>query len=233
MTIYGRRTAARAIQKHWRSRRKPKKMKVSKVKSIVRGMEPTRQDLWSLTDTIGTTPLILNNLTNMSYNEDSSIFGTRQSTKVSLMSFRFRGNVEVDSAATDNHLRLLIVRKTAQDGAPFDARKCFLSHPGFTINYLQSQINKRYCSVVWEREFLLQNSDPSLLTNERYPTVVWKRILDIVYKFPKGAVARYPLVANATAVQPINHQYYFIAVSDSAVLSPAIQGQACLFFKNA
>lgn len=204
----------------------------SQVKAIVNNMHPTRSDIFQTTASLSTTPSTINNICNMQFNDDASVFGSRQTTKVKLMSFRWDGQVEVSGLATDNELKIMLVKKIADDGAAFDARKCFLFNPGTVGQYRQAQINKRYCKVVFSRYFLLQNQDPSLLTNERYPTLPWKRHLVINYKFKERSPAKYPQVANATVIQPHNHQYYLIGVSDSLVNTPTIDGQGCTFFKN-
>ena len=230
---YRRKFAARRIQRAWRRRRYKKKMTVPKVKSIVRNMEPTRSDIFSLlNDDIPANSTVINNLTNITFNDDPSTFGTRQATKVKLMSFNWKGKITVGGSATDNIVRLMIVKKIADDGAAFDSRKCFLAHPGTSPQLLYCQVNKRYCKCYKEWYFQLQNQDPSSLTNEQYPTVPWRKLLDIHFKFPKNSVARYPLVANATNVQSSNEQYYFIGVSDTSLLTPEMTGLGTVFFKN-
>lgn len=237
--VYGRRTAARRIQNAWRKKRRTtyrKKSFVPKVRAVVQSMEPTRSDIFSLVnDDISNGTTLLNNLSNITYNDDPSTFGSRQATKVKLMSFRWRGHVDVAPTATDNLVRLMIVKKIAMDGEDFDPRQCFLKHPGTAPTTIFCQVNKRYCHCVWDKYFQLQNSDPSSLIppNERYPTTTWRKLLDITYVFPKDTIARYPLVANATNVQPHNNQYYFIGVSDSAVQTPEMTGLGTVFFKNA
>lgn len=196
-------------------------------------MEPTRSDIFSLVnDDISAGSTLLNNLSNVTFNDDPSTFGTRQATKIKLTSFRWKGHVTVAPSATDNIVRLMIVKKLAMDGNAFDPRKCFLVHPGTTPTKLFCQVNKRYCQCVWEKTFQLQNQDPSSLTNEQYPTVPWRRLLDIDYKFPKDTIARYELVNNATNVQPYTNQYYFIGISDSTVQTPELTGLGTVFFKN-
>lgn len=230
---YRRGQAARRIQSAWRRRRRTKKF-VPRVRSIVQSMEPTRSDIFSMTNNdIGASSTLINNLSNITFNDDPSVFGTRQATKVKLTSFRWKGFIKVAPSATDNIARLMIVKKTANDGAIFDPRKCFLAHPGTGPALLYCQVNKRYCKCVWEKTMQLQNQDPSSLTNEQYPTVPWRRLLDIKYTFPKDTIARYSLVANATNVQPYTNQYYFIGVSDSNVQTPEMTGLGTVFFKNA
>lgn len=231
---YGRRKyAARRIQRAWRRRRYKKRMTTSKVKRVVQNMEPTRSDIFSLlNDDIPATSTVVNNLTNVTFNDDPSTFGTRQSTKIKLMSFNWKGNIKVGGSATDNQVRLMIVKKIADDGAAFDARKCFLVHPGTSPQLLYCQPNKRYIKVCKEWFFQLQNQDPSSLTNEQYPTIPWRKLLDIHYKFPANTIARFPLVANATNVQSTNEQYYFVGVSDTSLLTPEMTGLGTLFFKN-
>lgn len=226
------RFAARRIQRAWRKRRG--KMTVPKVKRIVNNMEPTRSDIFSLlNDDIGSASTLINNLTNITYNDDPSTFGSRQATKVKLMSFNWKGIVNVAPSATDNQVRLMIVKKVAMDGEDFDSRQCFLKHPGTSPNLLYCQVNKRYCKAFMDKTFQLQNQDPSSLTNEQYPTVPWRKQLDIHFKFPKDTVARYALTPNATNVQSYNEQYYFIGVSDSSVQTPELTGLGTVFFKNA
>lgn len=236
---YGRRTAARRIQSGWRKYRKrnslPKKF-VPKVKKIVHSMEPTRSDIFAmLNNDVLDSGTLLNNLTNITFQDDPSTFGSRQGTKVKLMSFRWRGTCTVAPTASDNKVRLLIVKKTAMDAAAFSVRSCFLAHPGTTPALINLQINKRYCHCVYDKTFQLQNQDPStvLPPNERYPTLPWVKNLQIMHKFPGNCIARYPLVANATNVQSYNQQYYFIGVSDASVLTPEMSGIGTLFFKNA
>jgi len=219
-------------RKYRRRKKQKKRMKPTEVKKIVRSMEPTRTDLFNTSASLSSTPSTINNLCNIQFNDDPSTFSSRQQTKIKMMSFRCKGELEVSGLATDNIVRLMIVRKHAQDGAAFDPRQCFLGQPGSTINYLRSQVNKRYCTCYYDRTTLLQNQDPSLLTNERYPTVPWKKLIDIKFKFPGSNIAKYPLVANATVVQPYNYQFYLIGVSDSLVNTPTIDGQSCVFFKN-
>lgn len=232
--IFGRRTAARKIQSAWRRRRATRKKRfVPRVRSIVQSMEPTRSDIFGMTNNdIGGGSTLINNLCNITFNDDPSVFGTRQATKIKLTSFRWKGYVKVAPSATDNIVRLMIVKKVAQDGNAFDPRLCFLKHPGTNPTTLFCQVNKRYCKCVWEKTFQLQNQDPSSLTNEQYPTVPWRRLLDITYAFPKDTIAKYSLVANATNVQPYTNQYYFIGVSDSTVQTPEMTGLGCVFFKN-
>lgn len=231
--------AAYAIQKSYRAyllrkRANKKTVKTSRVKQIVQNMEPTRSDIFALlNDDISNASTLINNLTNITYNDDPSVFGSRQATKIKLMSFNWRGFVNVAGTATDNIIRLMIVKKTAQDGEDFDPRQCFLLHPGTSPAKLYCQINKRYCHCVWEKTFQLQNQDPSLPTNERYPTIPWRKLLNIHYRFPKNTIARYALTGNATNIQSYNEQYYFIGVSDSSLLTPELTGLGTVFFKNA
>ena len=232
---YGKRHyAARRLQRAWRRRRYKKRMTVNKVKKVVQNMEPTRSDIFNLlNDSVSSSSTVINNLTNITFNDDPSTFGTRQQTKVKLMSFNWRGSIKVGNNATDNQVRLMIVKKIADDGAAFDARKCFLQHPGTSPALIWCQPNKRYCKVYKDWFFQLQNQDPSSLTNEQYPTVPWRKLLNIHFTFPKNTIARYPLVANATNVQSSNEQYYFIGVSDTALLTPEMTGLGTVFFKNA
>lgn len=232
---YRRGQAARRIQAAWRRRRRaPRRKLVPRVRSIVQSMEPTRSDIFGMTNnSISSASTLINNLSNITFNDDPSEFGTRQATKIKLTSFRWKGHVKVASQATDNIVRLMLVKKVANDGATFDSRQCFLTHPGNNPTKLFCQINKRYCKCVWEKTFQLQNQDPSSLTNEQYPTVPWRRLIDITYAFPKDTIARFPLVANATNVQPYTNQYYFIGISDASVQTPEMTGLGCVFFKNA
>jgi len=226
---------ARRIQRAWRKRRfnKKKVMRPRMVRKIVHNMEPTRADIFNVVnDDVGSGSTLINNLTNITFNDDPSVFNTRQQTKVKLMSFNWRGYVKVAASATDNIVRLMIVKKVAIDGDSFDPRKCFYQNPGTSPTLLFCQINKRYCKCLKEWTFQLQNQDPSSLTNEQYPTIPWRRMLNIHFKFPSNCIARYPLVANATNVQPNNEQYYFIGVSDSSVQTPELTGLGTLFFKN-
>lgn len=226
--------AARRIQRAFRARRRPaRRMKATTVRKIVTNMEPTRADIFSTTSgNITAASNTINNLSNITFNDDPSVFNTRQQTKVKLMSFNWRGTVQVSSGATDNIVRLMIVKKVAQDALPFDSRKCFYANPGTSPDLINLQPNKRYCTVLKEWHFQLQNQDPSSLTNEQYPTVVWRKLMNIHFSFGKNTIARYPLVANATNVQPNNNQFYFIGVSDSNVLIPTITGLGTVFFKN-
>ena len=227
-----RRRAAITIQRRFRYKHK-KKMTTGKVKTIVRNMEPTRSDIFALlNDDISNASTLINNLTNITYNDDASTFGTRQKTKVKLMSFNWRGFIKVAPSATDNLVRLMIVKKIAMDGDPFDSRQCFLKHPGTSPALINCQVNKRYCVCFYDRYFQLQNQDPSSLTNEQYPTVTWRKLLNIHYKFPKNCVAKYELTANATNVQSYDQQFYFIGVSDSSVQTPEMTGLGTVFFKN-
>jgi len=226
--------AARRIQRAYRRKRfYPKRMKPTTVRKIVNNMEPTRADIFNtISGNITAASNTINNLSNITFNDDPSVFNTRQQTKVKLMSFNWKGTVQVSPTATDNIVRLMIVKKVAQDALAFDSRKCFYVNPGTTVQLLEAQVNKRYCTVLKEWHFQLQNQDPSSLTNEQYPTVPWRKLLNIHCSFGKNTIARYPLVANATNVQPNNHQYYFIGVSDSNILIPTITGTGTLFFKN-
>jgi len=230
---YKRPFAARKIQRAWRRRRYKKVMRPMTVKKIVRNMEPTRSDIFSLAnDDVSNSSTLINNLTNITFNDDASVFGTRQATKISLMSFNWRGYCNVAPSATDNILRLMIVKKIAHDGEAFDPRKCFLVHPGTSPAKLWTQVNKRYCSCHYDKVFQLQNQDPSSVTNEQYPTIPFRRLLNIHFKFPKNTIGRYPLVANATNVQSFNEQWFFIGVSDSSVQTPELTGLGTVFFKN-
>ncbi len=234
-STYRRPYAARRIQRAWRKKRVYKRpMRPTTVRKIVHSMEPTRADIFNtLSGNITAASNVINNLTNITFNDDASVFNTRQQTKVKLMSFNWKGTVQVSPSATDNIVRLMLVKKVAIDGLAFDSRKCFYTNPGIASPaLLECQVNKRYCSVLKDWTFQLQNQDPSSLTNEQYPTVVWRKLLDIHFSFGKNCIARYPLVANATNTQPNNNQYYFIGVSDSNIQIPTITGTGTVFFKN-
>jgi len=233
---YKRKYAARRIQRAWRQKRFRKRMRPTTVRKIVHNMEPTRSDIFSLlNDDVSSATTLINNLTNITFNDDPSVFGSRQATKIKMMSFNWRGYCNVAGTASDNMIRLMIVKKVAHDGSAFDPRQCFLAHPGTSPTLLYCMPNKRYCKVYWEKTFQLQNQDPStvLPPNERYPTIPWRKLLNIHFKFPKNCIARYPLVANATNVQSFNEQFYFIGVSDSSVQTPELTGLGTVFFKNA
>lgn len=223
--------AAKTIQKKWRSRN-------ANIKKVVRNMAPTRGDVFFPVASLQQTPVVINNLSNITYNDDASVYPSRQSLKIKLMSFNFRGDVEMPTGVNSIYkakVRLIVVRKKIQDQLPFDARKCFYKHPGAAItNYHQYQIDKRYCTAVWDNTFQLQNPDQSqLATGEATATFPVLKNFDLHLGLKGDKVTRFAETPNATNVQPLNNQFYLIGMSDhTGVGHPVIGGTAVVWFKN-
>lgn len=234
-----RQNAARLLQRRWRKRKAVNKP--AQVKRIVRDMAPTRGDVFFPVGTMSQAPQTLNNLSNIVFNDDPSNFGTRQSLKIKLSTFNFRGSIEMPTGTGTNlnsKVRLLVVRKKVQDQIAFDPRRIFYNHPGVGItNYYQYQIDKRYCTPLYDKTFQLQNPDQSNLvapiqaggSTATYP---WKVNLDMHVPLKGDAVTRFAETPNATQTQSLNNQFYLVTCSDTTLNPPVIGGTAVVWFKN-
>lgn len=208
-------------------RRRVDKIKtVSDVRRAVQTTAPSRAKMDSISVSITSTVQTLLSLSEIQFNDDPSNFQTRQSPKISVGSFRFKGTLVVGDAT--NLVRLLIVRSKNQTGAPFAPADTFYSNPGGTVPpAVVAQINTRNVDVLMDKTYNLQDS------SESNPAVRPANFfIDKTIRIRK--TLKYNQVATGTTIAPRNMtEYYFIAVSDSGVLpNPSVRFEAITWFKN-
>jgi len=211
-----------------KKRRTADKIKtVSDVRRAVQSTAPSRAKMDSISVSITSTVQTLLSVSEIAFNDDPSEFETRQSPKITLGSFRFKGTLVVGDAT--NLVRLLFVRSKNQTNAAFAPTSCFYSNPGGTVPpAVVAQINTRNVDVLWDHTYNLQD------TSESNPAVRPANFfIDRTISIRK--TLKYNQVASGTVPElPRNMtEYYFVAVSDSGVLpNPSVRFEAITWFKN-
>lgn len=208
-------------------RRAPDKIKTAgDVRRAVQSTAPSRAKMDSISQSITSTVSNMLSISAISFNEDSSVFDARQSLKISLGSFRFKGTVVVGDAT--NLVRLLIVRSKNQTNAAFDPTSAFYSNPGGAVpQAVAAQINTRNVEVLWDKTYFMQDSTAAA-------PAVRPAAFFIDANVRIGKTIKYNQVGNAITVQPRNmSEYYMIGVSDSGVLpNPSVRLECLTWFKN-
>jgi len=207
----------------------PKKDKIKTVGDVRRAVQkttPSRAKLDSISLSLTTTPSIMLSISNIVFNDNGSNFDTRQGPKITLGSFRFRGDIVVGDRR--NFMRLMVVRSKNQTNQAFDPQDIFYANPGAVApSAVNAQINTRNVQVLWDKTYSLQD------TSEANPAVRPSfYFLDEKVNIRK--TIKYNQVPNATATLPRNmSEFYFVGVSDSGVLpNPSIAVDCVTWFKN-
>lgn len=153
--------------------------------------------------------------------------------KIEMGSFRFKAELSVAESmiASDesNVVRLMIVRqKNYVESALFDPPSCLYNDGQTTPLSIYAQPNTRYCEVLWDKTYQLQQNT----NGGRYPTRPFSFFIDEVVMLKKKVT--YKPVADGQSPLPRDHNhFYFIGMSDSSVAPhPRIEGSSVTWFKN-
>jgi len=225
--IYGKRSAARKIQTAWRRRKVKDTIKTkSDVRKAVQSTAPSRAFLGSTSASITTTPSVVQSFSNIPFDDDASVFQSRNSLKISVGSIRGRGNIVVGDST--NYIRILLVRSKNQTNAAFDPAGCFFDNGGsVAVPSHLAQINTRNVECLSDKLYSLQDSTefvPGVNPSFKF----------LEFNQPIRNTWTYNAVALGTTIAPRNmKEYYMVVVSDSSVLpNPSIRMQFCTWFKN-
>lgn len=233
--IYGKRTAARKIQRAWRTRRKRFRrdyIKTAKdVKKVVRRMEQMSYDQYLNNSSLSSTPIIMTNFTNFVFKNESNnppdrdSLTQRTTQKVFLSTVRLSGTV-VPSDAT-NRIRLCMFRakRSAQTSNPISAINCFNDTDGPTTPYIDLPINYRNVQCLWDYQFNLQDT----VAGAVYPPY---KTVKKVFTLKKNL--KYNLNELDNSDFPVNnYQYFLVGMSDSSIAPhPASRLGITVSFKN-
>lgn len=222
--------SASIIQRAWRAKKKAQKDQIktkADVRKAVQATAPSRAELRSGSVSITTTPSILESFSDIEFNEDGITNPqTRQSLKISVGSIRLKGDLVVGDDT--NIVRLMLVRSKNQTNDAFAPADIFFDNNGaVAVTAYLAQVNTRNVDVLWDKSFLLQDSDSSI-------PGVRPSFYFIDEKFTIRNTWTYNQINNATTELPRNmKEYYLVAVSDSSVLpNPSLRYQSCTWFKN-
>jgi len=198
----------------------------SDVRRAVQQTAPSRAKLTALAFSTTTTPEMKLSISRIEFNEDSSDFATRQSTKITVGSLRIKGTLVVGDAS--NLVRMLIVRSKNQTNAAFNPQDCFYNNPGApAIPSVLAQINTRNVDVVYDKTWNMQDSTAAV------PGVRPSNYF-IDENIPIRKTMTYNQTGSAVASLPRNMtEYYMVCVSDSTIApNPSFRLQCCTWFKN-
>lgn len=238
---YARRSAASKIQKAWRCRQWKKKYRgrdqiktAGDVRRAVQKSAPSRGVVNRISQTFSTSPVgVLDCLSEITFSTDDSRQDRRQSMKITMGSFRVRGEVAVADSlvASDasNLVRLMVVRqKNFIQAATFDPSLCFYNDGQSTPLSVYAQVNTRYCEVLWDKTYNLENNT----NGDRYPTR--PRMVFIDENIPiKKKITYRPMLDGQSELPRDQNHYYFIGVSDSSITPhPSLNGASVTWFKN-
>lgn len=210
-----RKRAATTIQRAFRSKR----YSTSKIKTVVRNMEPYKYQQQSLVNTIGLSWSFIANLNMLPYSITSSS-AAREGTKVFLKHLSMRYTVEVASGDTTNVIRIAIVR--GRRSGLLNAGDISY-HPGGETDDYNLPFNQKYVDVLWSKTIKVQEQAAGAV----FPTFHYSELeknLNKTCKYTEAGVAEQPY--NGTAL-------YLIACSDSTLApNPRISGRVRVSFKD-
>ena len=201
------------------------------VKRVMNQSAPIRFWLHNVSASMSTTIANIHPLSLIPYQADpTQDLGARNSKKVYLNRYRFRGIVSIAAGLpgtgdVTNRVRLMIVRqKTNQSGA-FTATDALETNDGVFNYTIDTPSNQKRCEIVWEKEYQVQQS----VAGSVYPPYA-KVEIDV----PLHRTAKYDATPNGSASSPVNNSIYaFVAISDSgATPHPTLRGQGQTVFKN-
>lgn len=242
-TVFTRRRAASKIQKAWRCRKWTKGRKyrgrdqiktASDVRKAVQKTAPSRGVVNRISQTFSQNPVgVIDCITQIAFSDSDGRQDRRQSMKISLGSFRFKAELAIAESLVSldetNIIRLMFVRqKDYVPGNLFDPSLCFYNDGITTPLNIYAQPDTRYCEVLWDRTFNLQNNT----NGGRYP--VRSRTLFLDETIPLRKKVTYaPATDGQDPLPRDNHHYYFIGVSDSSIAPhPSLEGASVTWFKN-
>lgn len=240
---YGRRRASAAskIQRAWRCSKWKKKYRgrdqiktVGDVRRAVQKTAPSRGKVVRLSQTFSTNAVaVVDCLSGITFSDSDARQDRRQSMKIEMGSFRFKGELSVaENLVTSdetNIVRLMLVRqKNYVEAATFDPPSCLYNDGLTTPLSIYAQPNTRYCEVLWDKTYQMQNNT----NGDRYPTRPRSFFID--ENIPIRKKITYKPVADGQTPLPRDHNhFYLIGMSDSSVApNPALEGSGVIWFKN-
>jgi len=185
---------------------KPKLTLNQKIKKVARKTSPLRIDQWNAGGSIPSTGVLISNLGNITYSENSSDLGTRQETKAYLKHFKCRGTFSVQTLDDNNRVRVLVLK--SKTGRPFNIAEVMYEGANAPTLLMDGQVNNRNFDVISDKQMTFQEQDGGSVRPE-YRTYTKSIKLDQIAKFNE--------MASMTAEQPLNKgaQIYMCAFSDS------------------
>ena len=229
--VWGRRSAARRIQKAWRAKKRRQRDNIKTkgdVKKAVQSFNPSSVIAQETTFSLTTTPTVQHNLSDIEFSNSNDRPDSRKSLKITVGHFKFRCRLQVGDAT--NLCRVMVVRnKNPLVAAAFNPITMFEINNGIGTqpNNMYAEPNLREVEVKYDRVFNLQD------TTQAVPAT---RVQDIYWDFkvPIHETFKYLTTNNNTSELTRNMKdYYLVAFSDSAILpNPRFTAVSYTWFKN-
>jgi len=199
---------------------------VHDVRKAIQRTAPSKGRVVAISTSPSTTPLVAQSISEIQFSTSGEQW-VRNSLKITLGSWRFRGNLNVGDRT--NLFRLMLVRDKNMNDQAFDPASCFFQdNSGTTVTPVNAQINTRNVEVLYDHTYNLQDSTESVpaVRPSNYfldLNIPIRRELKFI-DMPDGDPAILP--RNQT-------HFYLVSVSDSVILPhPNLSGDSVTWFKN-